>query len=252
MVIPRKIFQTWKEKNVSNPILKQWQNSWTEKNTGYDYTLFDDEDNRNFIKTNFPQFLETYDGYDVMIKRADVVRYFYLYLNGGIYADLDFQCLKSFDDLLQNFDVDNVDVAFGSLGKMDTEKYTLHSVPNAIMIAKPKSDFFKFVIDVLMKIGVNHNLEVETATGPIFLFLCLIYYLHGFKNLNLLLSLYGKDIFDNIEHGTCNIVIVEPHVFYPINWNNAEHKKYYNDLKTQSPEHLFPNSHAVTYWMHSW
>ena len=37
-----------------------------------------------------PRRLDVFDGYDMPIKRADAVRYFYLYALGGAYIDTDF------------------------------------------------------------------------------------------------------------------------------------------------------------------
>lgn len=44
---------------------------------------------REFIEKEYPWFLQTYDGYDHPIMRADVIRYFALRKFGGIYIDLD-------------------------------------------------------------------------------------------------------------------------------------------------------------------
>ena len=249
--IPKRIFQTWKEKNVHNPILKSWQNSWKKYNPDYFYELWDDEDNREFIKAHYPDFLKIFDRYDKPIKRADAIRYFYLYHYGGIYADLDFECLKNFDQLL--LIQSKTDVIFGTLGQMDTEKYKLHTIPNAIMISKKGSEFFKVVIDALISIGNDNNLAPEIATGPVLLFVCYVYYKTQNKNLNLLISLYGKDIFENISPSfSSKIFIVEPKILYPINWDNCTDKEYYKRLNTEKPEEIFKESYAITYWMHSW
>ena len=77
-MITQKIFQTWKEKNIENKILKSWQDSWKNENPNFEYTLWTDEENRQFIEKEFPQFLTVYDNYDVNIKRVDAIRYFYL------------------------------------------------------------------------------------------------------------------------------------------------------------------------------
>lgn len=249
--IPKRIFQTWKEKEVRNPALKSWQESWKIRNPGYFYELWDDSDNREFIKTHYPHFLEIFDGYDRPIKRADAIRYFYLYHYGGIYADLDFECLKNFDPLLsiQN----KTDIILGTLGNMDNDKYRMHAIPNALMISKKGSDFFKLVIDTLISIGNVNDLAPEIATGPVLLFVCYVYYKTRNKNLNLLLSLYGKDIFENAHPSfSSKIFIVEPKILYPINWDNSTHKEYYEKLNTESAEEIFKESYAITYWMHSW
>ena len=250
-MFPKKIFQTWKEKEISNEVLKTWKQSWIEKNPTYEYVLWDDADNREFIKEHFPSFLSIYDSYDKNIKRVDAVRYFYLYKYGGIYADLDFICLKPFDVVLET----QADVLFGKLGEMDTPKYVLHNIPNAIMIAKPNSDFFKFVISVLQNIGNVSDLDVEVATGPIFLKFCIDHYLTKSKENNPYVeAVYGRNAFD-VENVQFDSVIgfAEPEVFYPINWDNKKHDVYRSKLSSNSElEQMFPNSYALTYWMHSW
>jgi hypothetical protein len=136
---------------------------------------------------------------------------------------------------------------------MDTPHYKLHSIPNALMISKRGSDFFKVVIDVLTSIGNNDALSPEVATGPILLFFCYLYYTTQEKNEKLVLSLYGKDIFENCSPTfSSKIFVTAPHVLYPINWDNKKHAEYYGKLNKEDPVELFPNSYAVTYWMHSW
>ena len=251
MTIPKKIFQTWKNKTIEHKVLKQWQESWVKHNPDYEYIMWDDNDNRHFISTQFPEFLSIYDGYDYNIKRVDAVRYFYLYQYGGIYADLDFECLKSFDDLINP---DDSELIFGSLGAMDTEKYYLHDIPNAIMMSKPKNLFLKFILNVLQNVGNKSGLCPEVATGPIFLRLCIECYFYNQYNKEFIINLYGKDIFENIDKNEdVKIKILEPNVLYPINWDNREHIKYRTShLSNEQAIQLFPSSYAVTYWMHSW
>lgn len=251
-MFPKKIFQTWKEKEIKNARLALWQQTWQQKNPLYEYTIWDDSDNRNFIKSHFPSFLPIYDGYDVNIKRVDAVRYFYLFKYGGIYADIDFVCLKSFDDIMMQ--PENYDVLLGFLGQMDEPSNSVHDIPNALMIAKPESDFFSFVIQVLQNMGNIPALAVELATGPIFLKLCLTFYTLG-KSTSFLEQYYGKNIFDFQHHCTLKsaIGLADPCIFYPINWDRKDHLHYRRLVK--SPEELsstFPQSYAVTYWMHSW
>ena len=60
--IPKIIHQTWKTNNVPEKC-KEWVKSWKEKNPGWDYRLWTDEDNRNLIKEYFPKFLKIYDSF---------------------------------------------------------------------------------------------------------------------------------------------------------------------------------------------
>jgi mannosyltransferase OCH1-like enzyme len=56
------------------------------------HQLWTNEKSRDFIQTEYPWFLETYDAYPYPIMRADAIRYFILSHYGGIYIDLDDVC----------------------------------------------------------------------------------------------------------------------------------------------------------------
>src|SRR5436853_425827 len=88
-MIPARIFQTWKSKTDLPPTFARWSRTFKEHNPSFEHQIWDDADNRAFIRDCFPWFLPLYDKYPAEIFRADVVRYFYLYWHGGIYADMD-------------------------------------------------------------------------------------------------------------------------------------------------------------------
>ena len=109
---PRILHQTWKTSTLP-PTLQVWSGSWKEHNPHYELRLWSDADNYAFLKAHYPWFVRYYSAYDSNIKRADAVRIFYMYHYGGIYADLDFVCVRPFDALLlQNKDAE---VIFGWL-----------------------------------------------------------------------------------------------------------------------------------------
>lgn len=234
---PKSIFQTWKTKtNLPSPF-EYWSNTWKQLNPSYEYTLWDDADNRKFLETHYSWFLPRYDSYDVNIKRVDAVRYFYLFHYGGIYADMDFECLKPLDQLL--IDYSEYDILLGSMETGNDWKQD-HSIPNAIMISKPKARFWEHVI-VNLNENKTNDISTENQTGPIFLKNCLADYTlkstHAYKS---------------------KIHVFEPSIFYPISWAKDEHQIKYRlpvvqggQLFTDSQK-LFPESYAVTYWTHTW
>jgi hypothetical protein len=257
MTIPRRIFQTWKSKTVTNEVLKNWQQSWIENNPSYEYIIWDDNDNRKFVVENFPDFLPVYDGYTKNICRVDAIRYLYLYKYGGIYADLDFECIRSFEPFLQMLDETSMDIALGSLDKPDDDKYSLHTIPNAIMISRQGAPFWEFVIKALQN-TIELDLAPEVQTGPVFLQLCVAACSTGKYDKDLMENVYGVDIFgtEQLENAYSKIFIAHPSLLYPISWGNVE--KFSNFVSTSvkyTTEELrakFPDSLAVTYWMHSW
>jgi len=226
--IPKIIHQTWKTCKLP-ALFDTWSSTWKAFNPGYQYRLWTDEDNLNFIKSRYPRFLADYLSYNQHIKRVDAVRYFYLYEHGGIYCDLDFECLMGFDDLLARYS--NKDVILGYMG---TDRDFIHCIPNAIMISKPKSPFWLHVIREMKK-RINRG-RPEFDTGPILL----------------------KQCYDSYENKD-EIAVLNQDVFYGINWASEEgqrmrHRVVFNKtlLSEKEKTALFPNAYAVTYWTHSW
>ncbi|MGW9136562.1 glycosyltransferase [Streptomyces sp. NPDC055681] len=98
------IHQTWKDTDVS-PEWQKWADSWRIHHPGWGYRLWTDADNRAFLQEHYPWFLPVYDGYPEAIMRADAIRYFLLDHFGGLYVDLDFECLKPVTEILDGHDL---------------------------------------------------------------------------------------------------------------------------------------------------
>ncbi|MGH7046836.1 MAG: glycosyltransferase, partial [Stellaceae bacterium] len=103
--IPRSIFQTWKSKTDIPAKFSHWQSTFDRINPDFRHIVWDDDDNRQFIASYYEWFLPIYDSYPREIYRVDAVRYFYLYTFGGIYADMDTECLRPLAPLLGRGDV---------------------------------------------------------------------------------------------------------------------------------------------------
>jgi hypothetical protein len=58
-----------------------------------------DKDNEAFVQTYFPLLFEWYTELPFPIQRADVIRYMWLYVHGGLYMDLDIELLASVEEL---------------------------------------------------------------------------------------------------------------------------------------------------------
>lgn len=260
-MIPKRIFQTWKSKTDIPENMAHWQSTWKKHNPDYHYELWDDDDNRDFIKTYYPWFLQKYDSYDVMIKRADAVRYFHLYHYGGIYVDMDFECIRNFDDILNI----ESDVIFGRMGN-EIEYNHEHNIPNAIMISKQREPFWLFVFHELF--NANHLNAVEYATGPVILKKALETYSDVIdKGLDFKLFGWYRSFATliNPEFKITKITILDGDYFYPINWRDWEQQQKLRHpvvpidknekgiiYDEEIVKDLFPNSYAVTYWTHSY
>src|SRR5688572_26320629 len=97
--LPKSIHQTWKHEHIRWP-LSVCSDSFRKWNPAWDYKLWTDEECEQIVRSELPEFYPTYLGYPAGIFRADIFRVVVLYLRGGVYADLDVECLRSLDELL--------------------------------------------------------------------------------------------------------------------------------------------------------
>jgi hypothetical protein len=73
--------------------MKNYADSWIDLNPEYEYRLHDDNDIINFLKTDFPGYIDGYKSLKYGASKADLWRYLVIYKYGGIYADMDCRCI---------------------------------------------------------------------------------------------------------------------------------------------------------------
>ena len=166
-MIPKIIHQTWKTEGVPRSF-GFFQQSWQRHHPDWEYCLWTDRDNREFIARHYPWFLPIFDGYATPICRVDAVRYFLLRHYGGVYADLDFECLRPLDDLLEGREAV---LGLEPDRHMDWhhEKMAEHAALacNAWMASRPGHPFWDHVIDWLVR--EHRRPGPLDATGPFLL-----------------------------------------------------------------------------------
>lgn len=171
--IPRIIMQTWKTTTLparwqaSQDAIKRLMPDWH-------YVLLTDADNLAFVKQHFPDFVKTFEGFEYDIQRADAIRYMWLYVNGGVYLDLDILPLKAFDSLFAS----NSHEKKHKPGLKDDcpNLYVVRSsivngvYTNAFMAAKPS---LMVMLDCLKRMTAGNSwwhygkhLKVINLTGP--------------------------------------------------------------------------------------
>ena len=104
MTIPKIIYQTWKTKSLPLNVQKI-RDKISVINPDYKLILFDDDDMENFIKKNFDiRIYNLYKNLNVGAAKADFWRYCILYINGGVYLDIDSDILRPLDELIEEND----------------------------------------------------------------------------------------------------------------------------------------------------
>jgi hypothetical protein len=97
-MIPKIIHQTWKTTDIPGRF-GPWVESWRRLNPDWEYRLWTDRMLLDFVAERYPDFLPVYATYHAPIMRVDAARYLLLHHFGGVYADLDTECVASFDAL---------------------------------------------------------------------------------------------------------------------------------------------------------
>ena len=115
-IIPANIFQTWHSKKLP-PLMEHSTRLIKMLNPKFNYYLYDDNECREFIKTNFPEdVLHAYDSLIPGAYKADLWRYCILFIKGGIYLDIKFIPLNGFKfiNLTESehlvSDINNIDI----------------------------------------------------------------------------------------------------------------------------------------------
>lgn len=132
---PRKIWQTWKvdplkfeerDHNVAQ--------SWIAKNPDYRYEVLTDQNDMAYVETHFgpdglnrPDIVYVYRELTARIIKADLLRYMIMYIEGGLYTDIDVEALKPINHFIPpRWKERDVDMVVGV--EIDQPEYDKHPV----------------------------------------------------------------------------------------------------------------------------
>lgn len=96
-MVPKLIHQTWHSQVYEGT--KGDPASWKAQNPDWDYRLWTDDALDAFVAEHYPDFIDLFRGYPKPVFRADLGRYLLLHHFGGVYADIDTDCLRPLDVL---------------------------------------------------------------------------------------------------------------------------------------------------------
>lgn len=184
-MIPRIIHQTWKTESLP-PRFAESRASWQRAHPDWEYRFWTDADIDAFVRAEFPELTGLFAAYQQPIQRVDAFRYLVLYRQGGIYADLDIECLLSFEP-------------FRAPGLFLAPTEPL-GYSNDLMGAEAGHPFFRHVIDRLPAAHrrwqhwyVMPHLRVLATTGSLFLTGCVRSWRGARPIVDLSRRAYGTD-----------------------------------------------------------
>jgi len=222
-MIPKKIYQTWQTK--SPPFkMSQAMESWKQKNSKWEYTLFDSDDRVEFIKNHFER--EVLDAYQTLLPpafQADLWRYCVLYINGGVYADADMICEVSLDEWISS---DFVVVR--------DDPMAFKWLANGFIATFPKNPCIREIINRIVQKCRNKQLEFYLDyTGPALWGKVVNKYLGENEENDYLLGLYKKIQVLKHDYSTTKFTNYDKPVIH------VEYKEYRNEMKEIGNEPFF-------------
>lgn len=139
-MIPKIIMQTYINNNLPND-WKESQNSIKIYMKNWKYVFLTDADNLKFVEKHFPDYVLWFKSLKFPIQRADVIRYMWLYINGGLYIDMDIELKIPIDILFQN----------GETFLVKAPRNLMNHYTNFLMASKPLNKFWLLVLEECRK-----------------------------------------------------------------------------------------------------
>ncbi len=162
-MIPRIIHQTWKTDIIPQEF-RAWCNSWEEINPGWQRQLWSDRRLLEFVAEQYPDFLELYCSLPSGVMRADAGRYMLLHHFGGLYADIDTECLSTLDTLAAERRVVLSLEPSTHWHPIASQRGMPYLVFNGIMASPACHPFWLHVLELMQRNFRARN--VIDATGP--------------------------------------------------------------------------------------
>ena len=224
--IPRLIHQTWKTRDVP-PEFQALQRSWIERNPGFEYRFWTDEDIGRFIAEEHPALLPVFHGYADPIARIDLARYLILRRFGGVYADLDFECLRPIDGLLEgrSFVVGLEPEEHGGLAKA-VERGLPRILCPSFLASALGHPFWDHLLDRLVE--ARSCADVLDATGPFLL---------------------TRAHADYAGEGAAAVTVLPPELLYPVTKDDCWSGRLFDPVFW---ERATRRAYAVHYWEGTW
>jgi mannosyltransferase OCH1-like enzyme len=155
-IIPLKLYTCWHTKNLP-PLMHSNYETLKDSNQEFTFHLFDENDCKEFINQHFDKYvLDAYNKLLPCAYKADLWRYCVLWINGGIYLDIKYNCTNNF-----------------KLIALTEKEYFVRDRPdksiyNALIVSLPKNQMLLNAIRQIVKHTQTHYYGTNPLmpTGP--------------------------------------------------------------------------------------
>eukprot|EP00929_Paragymnodinium_shiwhaense_P066648 TRINITY_DN33454_c0_g1_i3.p1 TRINITY_DN33454_c0_g1~~TRINITY_DN33454_c0_g1_i3.p1 ORF type:complete len:848 (-),score=177.82 TRINITY_DN33454_c0_g1_i3:119-2662(-) len=164
--IPCVIHQTWKTGAVPAKYAHHMA-TWRQLHPHWRAEFWNDQRGRELVAKHFPKYLRSFEAMSG-IKKADVMRVVILYIEGGVYADIDVEAVKPLDPLLAAAAQARAGVLLGEENFVHAvllERRSTWLVSNAVMASAKGHPFWLEVLDAIFEDSYCGDDPVQ-CTGP--------------------------------------------------------------------------------------
>ena len=171
-MIPKIIHQTWRDYEL--PVPDALPESWKKLNPDWEYKFWTDAALAEIVRQDYPDIWPIFQATTNPVQKADIARYLILHRDGGIYADIDTECVGPLDIL--------VDESRVVLSQEPTEHWGHAKVRNMEMVifngvmASPAGHPFWLDVMQMLHRCRHANKGVLESTGPLMLTGCVMEY----------------------------------------------------------------------------
>jgi len=138
-----------KTNNSVPELQRKLMENCTAMNTDFKSRLWTDDEIRIILEEYYPQYVEKFYNLTPPMKRVDLSRYFLMHRYGGIYTDVDYQCLVP---------------VRGLFSKLKRSAWVTGWPDPSVMISAKGMDFWIYAIDRVFE--QPKSMQVWDTTGP--------------------------------------------------------------------------------------
>lgn len=212
-LIPKKLHQIWIGGEVPKQF-KVWMETWKQQHPDWEYHLWIDEDIEHFPF----EYPETFHRADNLGAKSDIWRYEILNQYGGVYVDVDLECVSSLDILVHHHPF------FAGIGGFDY-------INNAIIGSKAGHPILGKLLKILCSVPKNHLNAPWYHTGPLF---------------------FTKQVYGYLKDHPDQGTVYPIRFFYPLP-NEYRFAQRRGELSREVIHSFFiPETFTVHYWAESW
>lgn len=173
-LVPPFIFYCAKDAEQIRRTEKQYRDRCQKINPHYRTFIWYDSDCDEFVAHYFSEFIDLYRSLPQPVMRADMWRYLVLYQYGGVYLDLDVDCLLSIDDWAIGYDRHRIKAVVGiEFRNTDPLHMDMIQFTQWTMASQPRHWIFYRSVEIINETMASVNLDQppvpESAvhwTGP--------------------------------------------------------------------------------------